>query len=87
MPRKKAADKPDFEKAMAELESLVEQMESGDLSLEASLEHFEKGVRLTRQCQQALKQAEQKVSILLKQGDEESLQEFATPDNDTETGS
>lgn len=56
-----------LEDALTTLESLVERMESGELSLEESLKAFEEGVRLTRECQQALKQAEQKVSILLEQ--------------------
>lgn len=55
----------DFEGALKELEALVEKMEQGDLSLEQSLEHFERGVRLTRDCQQALAQAKLKVSELL----------------------
>ena len=55
-----------FEKAMAELETLVTKMEQGEQSLEASLKDFERGVELTRQCQQALKEAEQKVQILSK---------------------
>ena len=55
----------DFEAALKELETLVEKMEQGDLSLEQSLEHFERGVRLTRNCQQALEQAKLKVNELL----------------------
>jgi exodeoxyribonuclease VII small subunit len=55
---------PPFEQAMAELESLVETMEQGELSLEESLKSFERGVLLTRTCQQALKEAEQKIQIL-----------------------
>ena len=55
----------DFEGALKELEALVEKMEQGDLSLEQSLEHFERGVRLTRDCQQALAQAKLKISELL----------------------
>lgn len=53
-----------FETALAELESLVERMESGDLTLEESLKSFEQGVALTRSCQKALAEAEQKVEIL-----------------------
>jgi len=56
---------PDFETALNELESLVEQMEQGDMGLEESLKAFERGIVLTRSCQQALKEAEQKVQILL----------------------
>jgi exodeoxyribonuclease VII small subunit len=56
---------PDFERALAELEATVERLEHGELSLEDSLRQFERGVALARECQTALKQAEQKVAILL----------------------
>lgn len=55
---------PDFEQSLAELERLVAGMERGDLSLEQSLSAFERGIALTRLCQTALKDAEQKVQIL-----------------------
>lgn len=54
-----------FEQALGELEALVAAMESGDMTLEESLQAFEMGVRLTRECQQTLQQAEQKVQLLL----------------------
>jgi len=54
-----------FEQALGELEELVAAMESGDMTLEESLQAFETGVRLTRECQQTLQQAEQKVQLLL----------------------
>lgn len=54
-----------FEKALSELEALVAAMESGDMTLEESLQAFEAGVRLTRECQMTLQQAEQKVQLLL----------------------
>jgi len=57
--------KIDFETAMRDLEALVGRLEQGDLSLEESLAAFERGVMLTRSCQSALKEAEQKVEILL----------------------
>ena len=53
-----------FEDAMAELEKLVAQMEESDLSLDESLQAFERGIMLTRQCQQALSQAELRVQAL-----------------------
>ena len=53
-----------FEEALNELEALVDRMERGDLSLEESLQSFERGIELTRTCQQALSAAEQKVEIL-----------------------
>ena len=58
------AESVNFEDAMAELEKLVAQMEEGDLSLDESLQAFERGVMLTRQCQQALSQAELRVQAL-----------------------
>jgi exodeoxyribonuclease VII small subunit len=64
----------DFERSLAELEAIVEKLEEGDLSLDDSLRHFERGVQLTRSCQNALKQAEQKVEMLLKRsGAEDDL--------------
>lgn len=57
---------PDFEKALAELEQIVERMEQGELSLDESLKQFERGIALTRNCQAALQQAEQKVELLLR---------------------
>jgi len=61
---------PDFEAALEELESLVARLEEGDLSLEDSLRCFERGVHLTRTCQQALKDAEQKVEALVREDGE-----------------
>ena len=55
---------PSFEESLGELEALVERMESGELSLEDSLGAFERDIALTRNCQQALQAAEQKVEIL-----------------------
>lgn len=66
----------DFEAAIKELESLVERMEQGDQSLEQSLKDFERGVELTRNCQQALKQAEQKVQKLQEQTGQSELIPF-----------
>ncbi|MDG5498127.1 exodeoxyribonuclease VII small subunit [Marinobacter sp. BGYM27] len=60
----------DFEKSLNELETLVRELEQGDLPLEKSLTAFERGVRLTRECQQALKQAEQRVEQLVKSDDD-----------------
>jgi exodeoxyribonuclease VII small subunit len=56
----------DLEKSLAELEKIVAKLEGGDLTLDESLKQFERGVILTRQCQSALRQAEQKVDILLR---------------------
>jgi exodeoxyribonuclease VII small subunit len=71
---------PSFEKSLEELEALVEKMEQGDLSLEESLQHFERGVQLTRACQQALKEAEQKIEILLQNNAQETSVPFDSED-------
>ena len=74
----------DFEKSLQELESLVERLEAGDLSLEESLKDFERGVALTRACQKALAEAEQKVQILLSEQGQETLQAFPEADNNNQ---
>ena len=74
MARKKAP--LDFETGLAELQTLVERLESGELPLEESLTAFEQGVRLTRDCQDALNQAEQKVQQLLERDGEVQLSPF-----------
>ena len=66
-----------LEKSLGDLETLVEELESGDLPLETAMKKFEEGIKLTRGCQAALKEAEQKVEILLKSaGGDESLEDF-----------
>jgi exodeoxyribonuclease VII small subunit len=77
-----SAKKPlNLEKALADLENLVEELESGELPLEKAMKKFEEGIKLTRGCQTALKEAEQKVEILLQgAGGEESLEEFEVDD-------
>jgi exodeoxyribonuclease VII small subunit len=72
----KEESKLDFETAMRDLEALVERLEQGDLPLEESLAAFERGVLLTRSCQTALKDAEQKVEILLKRAGESTVEDF-----------
>jgi exodeoxyribonuclease VII small subunit len=68
--------KINLEKALADLEELVEELESGDLPLEKAMKKFEDGIKLTRGCQTALKEAEQKVEILLKSAGGEDLEDF-----------
>ncbi len=80
MPKK--SNKIDFEKTFTELEQLVNQMEKGDLSLEESLQCFEKGMNLTKDCQQALSEAEQKVKILLEKNKKNSLEIFESDNSD-----
>jgi exodeoxyribonuclease VII small subunit len=66
----------DFEQALAELETLVEQLEKGDLPLEEALRAFERGVALTRHCQASLTAAQQKVEILLKRSGQSAVTPF-----------
>ena len=70
----------DFEQQLASLEGLVESLESGELSLEESLKSFEQGIKVARDCQAALKAAEQKVEVLTRHGDE--LVSLPFEDND-----
>lgn len=72
----------DFEQSLTKLEEIVEKLESGDQSLEDSLKLFEQGIQLTRHCQQALQQAEEKITLLSRQNNdwlpesEEALGDF-----------
>lgn len=81
MTKKKEDAAFNFEKALEELDELVSAMEDGELNLEDSLQAFEKGIKLTRQCQTALKKAEQKVQVLINEnGDTEALEFEADED-------
>ena len=74
---------PDFEASLAELESIVQRLERGELPLEESLRQFERGVALTRSCQKALRQAEHKIRVLSKGADGELVeQDFDAPEED-----
>jgi len=74
--------KIDFEASLSQLEQLVEQMEDGELSLEESLKAFESGIKLTRECQQALTEAEQKVQLLMEKNGELVTEPFDTQELD-----
>ena len=67
-----------FEDALADLEQLVQTLESGDQSLEKSLEDFERGIALARFCQQSLNDADRKVQLLLEEKDGDKLTDFDT---------
>ncbi|MCX4193314.1 exodeoxyribonuclease VII small subunit [Methylophaga sp. OBS1] len=73
--------KLDYEAAVKELETLVERLEQGDISLEESLKLYERGVLLTRDCQDSLKAAEQKVQMLLQQSGQSNMVDF-DPESD-----
>jgi exodeoxyribonuclease VII small subunit len=74
MPKKKATSL--FEDALVELEQLVNRLEHGDMPLEETLQSFERGVNLTRTCQKALQDAEQKVQILIDKNGGQVLESF-----------
>lgn len=67
---------PLFEESLATLELLVKKMDSGELELEQSLEAFEQGIKLIRECQQTLQAAEQKVQMLVEGSDALSMEAF-----------
>lgn len=69
-----------FEDALGELETIVQSLESGDQTLEVSLEQFERGISLSRFCQQSLSDAEKHVKVLLETDGEESLEELDATD-------
>ena len=78
-----AKSKPaDFEKALAELEGLVGRLERGDLPLDEALKTFERGIQLTRDCQAALKAAQQKVQILLSKNGQPEIAPFSVPEDE-----
>jgi len=79
MPKK--TDTHLFEKSLAELDEIVEKMEAGDLSLEESLSAFEKGIKLTKECQKALTSAEQKVNKLIEKENKLESIPFESNDN------
>ena len=72
----KKTESLDFEASMQELESLVERMEQGDQSLEQSLLDFERGIALTRNCQKALQETEQKIQQLIEKNGQDELVPF-----------
>ena len=78
-----------FEASLEALEQIVRQLESGDLPLEKSLELFEQGIRLSRECQERLSQAERRIEILLRDNQGRPVvSAFAEPkDNDTDNNS
>ena len=82
MSTRKKNDTLSYEQAMQELESIVNKMEQGELPLEDALQHFERGIQLARLSQQKLKDAEQKVQILMSQNGQTTLLDFDTQNND-----
>ncbi len=73
---KQSENGPDFESSLKELETLVEQLESGDLNLAQSLEHFKRGISLSKQCHRMIDEARQTVTLLVDPDDESSAIDF-----------
>lgn len=67
---------PNLETSLAEITAVIEKMEKGDLALDQSLEHFERGIALIKHCQKILTDAEQKVQLLIQNNQQEALIPF-----------
>jgi exodeoxyribonuclease VII small subunit len=67
---------PDLETSLMEIDTLIEQMEKGELNLEQSLAHFERGIMLIKHSQKILQTAEQKVQLLIKNNGQEQLENY-----------
>jgi exodeoxyribonuclease VII small subunit len=92
--RTKKAEAQTFEASLAALEQIVRELERGELPLERSLELFEQGVRLSRECQERLQAAERRIEVLLRDGegraavaafDEDELTRLTADERDDET--
>ena len=82
MPKKEQPNVGGLEQSLKELEALVERLEAGELPLEEALAQFEQGIKLTRSCQTILKDAEQKVEILLKKTEQAEPELFGSESKD-----
>ena len=81
----KGTDKqPGFEKSLERLETIVREMEGGELSLEKMMKHFEEGMSLVGTCSAKLNEVERKIELLVKKGDQTTLAPFATPEPEEE---
>lgn len=76
------AQKISFEKGIEELEEIVKKLESGDATLDETLKLFERGIRLSAQCNKLLDEAEQKVTVLLRENDGKLTQQDFLPDEE-----
>ena len=70
--RKEAAKEASFEESLAELEKIVEQMETGEPSLADLMENYSRGIRLSQKCMKSLERAEKAMDLLVKEGKEET---------------
>lgn len=81
---KKDDKQPGFEKSLERLETIVREMESGELSLEKMMKHFEEGMSLVGICSTKLNEVERKIELLVKQGGQTTLAPFETPEEPEE---
>jgi exodeoxyribonuclease VII small subunit len=86
MPKVKKRAEFDFEKGLFDLEKIVEAMEHGNSTLEQSLEQFSKAVQLIKSCQTKLKEAEQRIQILLNTGQQDTLVPFVVEAEELPSG-
>ena len=79
---KKPIKLPTLEVSLAEISELIAKMEHGELTLEQSLTHFERGITLVKHCQKILTEAEQKVQILIQNNNQEELAVYGDEESD-----
>lgn len=75
-------DKIPFEEAMKQLEDIAKELEKGDLNLDQSVTKFEEGMKLSKQCSELLENAEKRITILLKDGEDVKEENFIQKDNE-----
>ena len=79
---KKPSKQPSLEESLGEITGLIEKMEHGELTLEQSLQDFERGITLIKHCQKVLSAAEQKVQVLIQQNQQEVLLPYGEENSD-----
>ncbi|MWP60898.1 MULTISPECIES: exodeoxyribonuclease VII small subunit [Gilliamella] len=79
---KKQDKEVSFEQTLKQLETIVSQLENGDLPLDEALTEFEKGIKLAKAGQKQLQQAEQRIQILLSENSDAELSEFSNDNNE-----
>jgi exodeoxyribonuclease VII small subunit len=80
---KKPSKFPDLEQSLSEITQLIEKMEHGELTLDQSLGHFERGITLVKHCQKILVDAEQKVQILIANNKQDTLTDYGNEEDDS----
>ncbi len=83
---KKPGQLPTLEGSLTEISQLIDKMEHSELTLEQSLDHFERGITLVKHCQKVLEKAEQKVQILIQNNHQEELVPHGEDDNNKGQG-